>query len=265
MRFACVGDVTVDRFSGAETGSRVGGNALNVACWISHLGGDASLYSAVGDDKSGEAVLSFLAKAGVRRDSVVVLPGPTPSTDITVKEDGDRLIVSEQYGVVSDYRPDHADLDSLADVDVVHIGYSPVPRAWRQYLSRVVDCISQDCAVSPGEDELAIAFYSHGNDIEDAIDMVSQWPSDIGGAPIKIVTCGAAGSLGWYQGQYWRQAALETEVVDTTGAGDSFIAGFLHHWSLSPGDIPGGLNAGASVAAQCCRRVGGTPLDGALA
>jgi fructoselysine 6-kinase len=52
------------------------------------------------------------------------------------------------------------------------------------------------------------------------------------------------------------------DVVDTTGAGDSYIAGFLAARAAGS-DVPQSMRAGARVAARTCGHLGAWPQDGA--
>ena len=52
------------------------------------------------------------------------------------------------------------------------------------------------------------------------------------------------------------QAVAVDDVIDTTGAGDAFAAGFLSVW---PGDPEHALAAGARLAAQAVAQEGGRP------
>jgi sugar/nucleoside kinase (ribokinase family) len=52
--------------------------------------------------------------------------------------------------------------------------------------------------------------------------------------------------------------AVPVEVVDTTGAGDAFAAGFLSAWLTGAGPREA-LQAGCRVAARAVAQVGGRP------
>ena len=78
--------------------------------------------------------------------------------------------------------------------------------------------------------------------------------------PIVAVKLGADGALACRAGgPIVRVPAMPIEPVDTTGAGDSFDAGFLRAW-LDGGDLARALSSARSAAALSTRRVGG--VDG---
>lgn len=63
-----------------------------------------------------------------------------------------------------------------------------------------------------------------------------------------ILTQGAEGAEGWFAGDRYSSAALETETIDPIGTGDAFVGGFLASW-LEHRDPERAMEYGAATAA----------------
>jgi fructoselysine 6-kinase len=195
-----------------------------------------------------------------------VLDGDTSTSRIRVDETGDRHFEHEDFGVCAAYRPAGADLERLAGFGAVHIGLLADPAPVRRALAGRGVLVSQDCAISPGYAGLDIAFCSAAAvaGAEGAAGADGVAPAAIaraavaGGARLCVVTCGAAGSIAHDGRDWWQVPAVSVEVVDTTGAGDSYIAGFLHA-RLTGADVPEAMHAAAVCAGQTCTHLGAWP------
>jgi sugar/nucleoside kinase (ribokinase family) len=85
------------------------------------------------------------------------------------------------------------------------------------------------------------------------------------GGPIIAVKLGSRGGLACRAGEpIVRVAAMAIEPVDTTGAGDSFNAGFLRAW-LDGADVRESLELGAVCGALSTRASGGVDGQATLA
>ena len=116
--------------------------------------------------------------------------------------------------------------------------------------------VSQDCAINAGYDHLDVAFCSAGAAARDPAELARE--AVAGGARLAVVTCGADGSIAHDGRGWWRAAACPVRVEDTTGAGDSYIAAFLHA-RLTGADVPQAMQAGAASAALTCAHRGAWP------
>lgn len=258
---AAVGDNTIDEYTGELAGSYVGGNALNVAVQAALGGAAAAYFGAVGPDVKGRRVRDTLRCLGVGTDGLIELAGDTSTSLIRVDETGDRHFEYEDFGVCAVYRPPSADLERLAGFGAVHIGLLPDPAPVRQALAGRGVLVSQDCAISAGCTDLDIAFCSAAaaaaaGDGAPPADIARRAVAD--GARLCVVTCGPGGSLAHDGRDWWQASAAQVEVVDTTGAGDSYIAGFLRA-RLTGADIPQAMYAAAAAAARTCTHLGAWP------
>jgi fructoselysine 6-kinase len=253
-----VGDNTIDRYtSAAGIAEFVGGNALNVAMQLSMTGVRVSYLGAVGRDRAGMRITGALDRGGVETSRLAVVDGDTAATDVRIGGDGDRTFVAERYGVSGTYYPSIADVAWLAELAWVHVGMLPEASRLRRELkaanSRAV--ISQDCSVAHGLSDLDVAFVSASARTDS-----TQFAADAmaAGAKLVVVTRGADGADALAGTRRWHQRALPTDVIDTVGAGDSFIAGAISVL-VAGGGISDALECGARKAAATCRHAGGWP------
>lgn len=254
---ATVGDNCVDRF--LPTGrALIGGNALNVAVQLARLGRRVAYFGAVGDDAAGRRTIALLAGCGVVTDHVAVRPGPTAFTELDRDATGDRIIVREFFGPCAGYRPSVAERAILARMRHVHFGWFDDGGALKAALSAEGVAVSQDLSVNPGAAGLSIGFASEPGSREDALARLATIRAE--GARVAVVTRGAAGSLADDGGGAVETGIVAVDVIDTTGAGDSFAAGFIAA-GLDGADLAGRLAAGRDHAAGTCVHFGGFPQD----
>lgn len=261
LRIAAVGDNCIDKFLPPVSQALIGGNALNVAVQLARLGHHAFYFGAVGPDADGHRTRDALADNGVDIAHTQEKAGKTAHTDIEVLPSGDRVFVFEDFGVCAGYRPSADDLAVLKSMDHVHIGWLDDGGMLRETLAATGVSVSQDISVNAdpanlGIDGLAIAFGSSGDD-DAAVDaMVERFLS--AGVGVVVVTRGASGSLAATRTERAETGIRPVDVIDTTGAGDSFIAGFLSV-HLQGGSLQSAIEAGRERAASACGHVGGFP------
>ncbi|QIG52256.1 carbohydrate kinase family protein [Nordella sp. HKS 07] len=90
-------------------------------------------------------------------------------------------------------------------------------------------------------------------DIEANLAVLAQY------CPTVVIKCGAEGAVVMHQGTRHRVPALPVEVVDTTGAGDSFNAGFVHGLLTEP-DIAAAVEIGVICGSLAVTGYGGRNL-----
>ncbi len=257
---ATVGDNCIDRYLPLRQ-STVGGNAVNVAVHLSRLGLHAAYFGAVGDDADGLRVLAALRDNGVDAGQVHVRKGLTAYTDIDVGKDGERIIGFEEFGVCAGYRPDGDELAVLRGMRHVHIGWLDDGGAVKQALAAAGTDVSQDLSVTSPvagrrAEGLAIAFASAGPSLAEGEALAARLLAE--GARVAVVTCGSAGSVASDGRSLARMNARPIAVVDTLGAGDTFIAGFLAA-RLDGQELEACLRSGRDLAAPTCGHLGGFP------
>jgi fructoselysine 6-kinase len=259
LTVAVVGDNTIDRYVGPQGCDYVGGNAVNVAVQLAERGFDVHYFGAVAADRDGSRIRDALVARKVNVEGLTTLTGTTALTLISLDEGGDRHLDEEHFGVTADYFPTGEEIDRVAEADWVQIGMLPRASELRSTLRKIRPKvrIGQDCSVSAGYEDLSVAFES--TDLAHAHSVAKTALRR--GAELAVVTLGADGAMSFESGGLeLLQPARQIDPVDTTGAGDSFVAGFVAGYLMSF-DLAKALSFGAEWAARTCSHVGGFPQD----
>ena len=236
-----------------------GGNALNVAVFVQRFGGRGAYLGAVADDPAGRQIRAALHSEGVDISGLRIVPGRTAFCIIGSRE-GEREFLRADLGV-SIIEPTTADLDRIARADAVHTGHSShvdehltdfAQRARLSYDFAVIRDIARIERIAP---LCFLASFSGGGLIEEDVARLQRVALGAG-ARWCLVTRGRDGAtLAGPDGMY-RTGAAPAKVVDTLGAGDTFIArclvGLLR--DEAPQDV---LRAAAAAASETCGRLGG--------
>jgi len=224
-----VGDNVVDRY--LERGVLYpGGNAVNVAVHGRRCGAGTAYIGAVGTDLAGRTVLDALVAEGVDTSMLRVVDGPNASADVRVV-DGNRVFDHGDPGV-SNVVLTSADFAAVAAATVVHTGECSMVEDQLADLSAAASRLSFDFSERPDD---YVAEYAPLVDIairslpsasvDDALSEARRIQAL--GPGLVAVTMGAGGAVA-VQGELVVQApAPATDVVDTLGAGDAFIARLL--------------------------------------
>jgi sugar/nucleoside kinase (ribokinase family) len=243
---------------------------------LASLGNRVGFISCVGNDQFGQAALDRLCYAGV--DVAKVLKRSEPAkTGLTVilQRDGGRNILTYP-GTIFDLRIDDLDVEYLSASRHFHLSSFYLQRSLRpdipQLLKRLKAAgltISLDCNDDPDdrwEDDLKEAlrhvdvFLPNAREAmrttgEDNLERAVEKLAEL--VPLLVVKLGAKGALARRGKEQHVSPALNINVLDPVGAGDSFDAGFIHQF-IRGGDLKACLDAGNLAGALSTTRPGGT-------
>lgn len=237
----------------------VGGNALNVAAQWQARGFATRYFGVVGHDAEGDVILDALSRVGLPAGDVARQDGSTAVT-LILDNDGDRHFLLEDFGVGLGYVPDAPRMAAMQAADWVHLGTNTNPDLVRQLVDRGVGFSIDISTAHEGLrlDGIPLVFASGPEDPDQPIAPVLQAFRDRGARRI-VVTCGSRGAFFDDDGVLSQVAAQPITVVDTCGAGDSFIAAFLAALIVDgqPGDEA--LRRATAAATTTCLHEGGFP------
>ncbi|KIN27203.1 hypothetical protein B4071_3358 [Bacillus subtilis] len=236
-----------------------GGNALNVAVLAKRLGHESSYIGIVGNDEAAAHLLNVLKLEQVNADYIRQAHGENGMAIVTLDEQGDRIFVrSNKGGIQSRLRLafQEKDVSFISGHDLLHTSvYSRLENDLPQLCGLVP--VSFDFSTNREDDYLrrvcpyvTYAFFS-GSDLSESECGELAKTAHGYGAKMVCMTRGGQGAILSAGDRVYHQPIVETDIIDTLGAGDSFIAGFLTAFCVKQ-DITYALRQAAETAAKTC-------------
>jgi len=247
-----------------------GGMVPNTLVALSRLGREVGFHGVIGDDTFGQLVVENFQENGVNTGGVVVKHGEdTFFCVLLVNPNGDRVVLSAPTATHQRHPEDVVE-SVIASARHLHttVCFDPAGlRAMRLAKQHGLTVSLDMDAHTDGPEEALVEMLSRvdllllnqlgsaklrfGQTHEDR----ARHLADLSGS-IVCLTLGENGALTAYKDQLIHTPVFEVDVVDTTGAGDSFAAGFIHAflagWPFERMPI-----FASAVAALNCQHIGG--------
>lgn len=230
MKIVTVGDNCMDVYE--QTGKAYpGGNPVNVAVYLRRLNHAVDYVGVVGTDHYGSLMLDALSEKGIGISHVHQIPGETARSSVEL-HDGDRVFGDYFEGVMASFSLSEEDIQFICSHELMHTAYWGETDHFLPRLKEGGVLICYDFADKlddPKVEKLLpyvdYPLFSYKQDDEYIRSYLKN--AHVTGAKLSIATLGRNGSLVYDGKTFYTYGIEDTAVVDTMGAGDSYIAGFL--------------------------------------
>lgn len=256
----------------------LGSSSAICASGMARLGAQVDYVGKIGDDDRGRFVRNELELLDVGTMHLIVDPEIATGITISLTFPVDRAMVT-YLGSISALAYEEIDLSVLRGCQHLHVGSYYLQHSLQPHLAELFAAahdagasVSMDTGCDPSEkwrdgrlvELLESVDIFLPNELEacaiagtDSVESASQWLAKR--CSLVVVKLGAEGSMATDRsGEIVRQAGFKVDVVDTTGAGDSFDAGFLCSYVLRRLPLSKALRAANACGALSALGYGGT-------
>ncbi len=254
MKILTIGDNCIDAYVNQEIGYP-GGGCVNVAVHAARHKACVSYIGAVGVGRLGRHLLDCLNKEDVDTSKVQKFAGSTAIAFVDHFEK-ERIFLGSDRGVRYLLDASKINSDYIKEFDLVHTTLDgQVDKMISKWYNMGVR-ISYDFSHRYLSEQLELlpfveyAFFSGGDQDRYILEERAQEFYNCGCKNV-IITRGEKGSFAYNGREYIYQKAIDTDLMDTLGCGDAFIAAFLctmqNGGSISNALLKGSKNASASL------------------
>jgi sugar/nucleoside kinase (ribokinase family) len=235
----------------------VAGSAAGTAIDMARLGLKVRSIGAIGDDRRGDFLISTMEKSGVNTSGIVRKPGAETSCSVLpIRPNGERPVL-HLVGASREFTIEDIDLSVIAKADYLHVGGTPLMEQFDgEPASRILK-FAKDHGVITSFDVLGVATPNLTDVVNICLPYVDFFMPNYEeavmicglrdrqeilryfldrGVKKTVLRMGANGSsIGMLEGEVLREIrtpAFDVPIVDSTGCGDAYNAGFIKGLSL---------------------------------
>ena len=263
IRLTALPCLCADVFYGTDT-IRPGGEALNFAAHASRFGDiDVTLLGVVGKDKYAEAIMEAISKLDIDKSHIRIDERyPTANNMTYLTESGDRYYKDDSWNgkILDNLVLNDTEIKVLSESDVVFVHF------WASCFSQVIELkktfgfkLAVDFDVYRDFSDMErYAPYVDFFMISGSEELLPRFRELSDKYPCLFnMSLAEHGSVTYFNGQEFRVQAVKVEnIIDTTGCGDSYHAGFVCSYMLG-NDIEKAMNVGSEIAAETLKHYGG--------
>ena len=258
----------------SEIRTVMGGSSSIFACRLGQLGAKVDILGVVGRDENGRIVLDTLHSNNVCIDNVIIRDDVQTGVTISLTYPTDKALITFM-GSIGALEPSDVKPEFFQDHDHVHISsiyFQPrlldsIPDLFEEAKSQGLTT-SLDTQDDPsGEyrkiwkilqytdiflpNEREAKSIAKSRSLDEALERI--------GSKVKVlaIKCGDRGAVGMFEGRTVRVDPIRVDPVDTTGAGDSFDAGFIYYFVCKRMEFEDSLRFANAMGALSCLYVGG--------
>ena len=238
----------LDRFRGRVRNTIVGGSGLNTIKTLAAFGKKTAFIGTIGDDEDGARIKSTLEELGVHCELAVKKNYPTGVCICFVTSDGERTMAADLgESLIGSQRETVLEYVSLSRI--FHFcGYAWLSATGRDVIGTAIAAgkeartaisfdVSDPIVVQSHREDFINIIKEHADIVfaneEEAKSLFNHSPQEAAFSIQSLNKCaviklGSKGALIGNKGDQFKIAPISVDVVDTTGAGDMFAAGFLY-------------------------------------
>jgi sulfofructose kinase len=242
-----------------------GGQVATTVVACQRWGVSTRYVGILGDDAAAALHREAFTRAGVETQLITVAGGASPQSLILVDGGGERTVLCRRDERVV-LKPGHLDRQWIVNARALHVdGYDTEAATQAAVWARAaaIPVIADLDELYPGLEKLLenVDYLIVSRDIpsrlmgEPDLEMALRQMQRRYGCRLAAATLGQDGVLAWNGKQLHHASAYAVPVVDTTGAGDIFHAGFIHGL-LQDWPLERQLDFACAAAAMNCMAIG---------